>query len=91
MTGTASGFDGTLTVAQFDGAPNTGFSSAGATFDVKGFSKSDILRYGQLETVGRGKYLIKVGDAYLQGKSGPFVLTLPQPSAGAAIGGVGPR
>jgi len=58
---------------------------------VKGFKKDDILRYGQLETVGRGKYLVKVGDAYLQGKSGPFVLTLPQPSAGAAIGGVVPR
>src|SRR5207249_9135145 len=43
-----------------------------ADFPVKGFKKDDILRYGQLETVGRGKYLVKVGDAYLQGKSGPF-------------------
>src|SRR5438445_6691864 len=58
---------------------------------VKGFGKQDILRYGQLETVGKGKYLVKVGDAYLQGKAGPFVVQLPQPSAGAAIGGAGPR
>jgi len=62
-----------------------------ADFPVKGFKKDDILRYGQLETVGRGKYLIKVGDAYLQGKSGPFVLTLPQAPIGAQLGGVGPR
>ena len=80
-------------------APRYGMTDAdfsdmvkGADFSpVKGFKKDDILRYGQLETVGRGKYLIKVGDAYLQGKTGPFVLTLPQAPIGAQLGGVGPR
>src|SRR6266481_2563929 len=77
-------------------APHYGMTDAefqdmvkGSDFSqVKGFSKKDVLSNGQLETVGRGKYLIKVGDAYLQGKAGPFVLELPQAPVGAQAGGV---
>ena len=34
LSATASGFTGTLTVAQFSGAPNTGFTTSGAYLDV---------------------------------------------------------
>jgi hypothetical protein len=34
MTGTASGFDGTLTVVQFQSSPATGFTTSGAYFDI---------------------------------------------------------
>jgi hypothetical protein len=44
---------------------------------AKGFSKKDILSHGQLESVGDGRYLVKVGAGYVQGaESGPFILDL---------------
>jgi hypothetical protein len=43
---------------------------------AKGLSASDIKRHGILESVGEGRYLIRVGPGYVQGERGPFVLDL---------------
>jgi hypothetical protein len=61
---------------------------------AKGFSKKDILRHGVLESVGDGRYLVRVGAGYVHSSdSGPFILDLAEPlsragRAGASIGGV---
>ena len=59
---------------------------------AKGFSKKDILSHGMLESVGDGKYLIRVGAGYVQSSgSGPSILDVGEPltragKAGASIG-----
>jgi hypothetical protein len=43
---------------------------------AKGFKAEDIKKHGIFESVGDGKYLVKVGPGYVQSDSGPFVLDL---------------
>jgi hypothetical protein len=43
---------------------------------AKRFKEDDILKNGILESVGDGKYLVRVGDGYVQSASGPFILDL---------------
>lgn len=62
---------------------------------AKGMKADDIQRHGVFESIGDGRYLVKVGPGYVQGDRGPFVLDLNLPSrraasaaAGATLGGV---
>lgn len=53
---------------------------------AKGLTKDDIKKYGTFESLGDGKYLVKVGPGYMQSDQGPFILDLGNiygPSVGA--------
>lgn len=43
---------------------------------AKGFKAEDIRKHGVFESIGDGKYLVKVGPGYVQSESGPFILDL---------------
>ena len=43
---------------------------------AKGFKAEDIKKHGIFESIGDGKYLVKVGPGYMQAESGPLVLDL---------------
>lgn len=56
---TEDDFDQALEAADYSGA--------------KGFTREEILRHGQLESIGDGKYLVRVADGYVQ--AAPVELT----------------
>jgi hypothetical protein len=59
---------------------------------AKRFKEDDILKNGILESVGDGKYLVRVGDGYVQSASGPFILDLRSNSGHRRNGcGIGRR
>jgi hypothetical protein len=43
---------------------------------AKEFKADDIKKHGIFESIGDGKYLVKVGPGYVQSESGAFVLDL---------------
>ncbi len=52
----------------------------GADFSrAKGFDRNSIMKFGSFESIGDGKYLVKVGPGYVQSDKGPFVLDLDRP------------
>lgn len=43
---------------------------------AKGLKPEDIQRHGIFESIGDGRYLIRVGPGHVQGEKGPFILDL---------------
>jgi hypothetical protein len=55
---------------------------------ARGFTKDQILKHGVFESVGDGKYLVRVGPGYVHGDDGKtFVLDLGQVAQQRAMGG----
>jgi hypothetical protein len=59
---------------------------------AKGFKAADIEKHGIFESVGDGRYMVKIGPGYvLAEKGGPFILDLnfqPASTVGAKSGGL---
>lgn len=45
-------------------------------FKPTSITPADIAKHGTFESVGEGRYLIKIGPGYVQGEKGPFILDL---------------
>jgi len=45
---------------------------------ARGLSADDIRRHGVFESIGDGRYLVRVGPGYVQGENGPFILDLSE-------------
>lgn len=56
---------------------------------ARGMKAADIQKHGILESVGAGRYLVKIGPGYVQSDKGPFVLDLNLPPRGAGAAKVG--
>lgn len=55
--------------------------------EAKGLTKDDILKHKTFESIGDGRYLVRVGPGYVQSDKGPFVLDL---GSIPAVGEIGP-
>jgi hypothetical protein len=57
-------------------------------------NSSDIKKHGIFESIGEGKYLVKVAPGYVQSAAGPFVVDLAailrRAVTGANTGGAAP-
>ena len=54
---------------------------------AKGLTKDDILKHETFESIGDGRYLVRVGPGYVQSDKGPFILDL---GSIPAMGQIGP-
>ena len=50
---------------------------------AKGMKADDIQKQGIFESIGDGRFLVKIGPGYVQSDKGPFVLDLNLPARGA--------